>query len=130
MTTQGSTPGLNGTVSTNGPDILWVLPTSPSPSPSPIKERLIIIASPDQVPVNGSVTITTNYTVNDKPVPGKVVTFEVIRPDGSKIYPKCTTDAFGELPHMRCPQLAECIACSLFADAAAILCLRYSCTVE
>uniref|UniRef100_A0A383VEM4 Big-1 domain-containing protein n=1 Tax=Tetradesmus obliquus TaxID=3088 RepID=A0A383VEM4_TETOB len=95
MTTTGSTPGSNGTpVSATGPVITWTQQLA-SPSPKPDTEKLTIAATPNQVPVNGSVTVSATYTVNDKPTAGKVVTFEVIRPDGTKINPTCTTDATG-----------------------------------
>lgn len=94
MTAQGSTPGSSGNlVSSNSIDVVWVAPSSPSPSP--ITERLAIAATPNQVPVNGSVTLSAEFAVNDKLTAGKVVTFEVIKPDGTKVYPTCTTGASG-----------------------------------
>ncbi|WIA37925.1 hypothetical protein OEZ86_001302 [Tetradesmus obliquus] len=90
MTAQGSTPGSSGNlVSSNSIDVVWVAPSSPSPSP--MTERLAIAATPNQVPVNGSVTLSAEFAVNDKLTAGKVVTFEVIKPDGTKVYPTCTT---------------------------------------
>jgi hypothetical protein len=89
MTSAGSTSGENGTLITAaGFDITWTAPAS--------TESLVLAATPNQVPVNGSVAVAATYTVNDKPTAGKVVTFEVIRPDGMKINPTCTTDASGE----------------------------------
>jgi hypothetical protein len=98
MTSSATTTGQNGQpLSETGPNITWVAPAaSPSPSPQPNTERLTIAATPNQVPVNGSVTVSATYTVNGVPTAGKVVTFEVIRPDGSKINPTCTTTAAGK----------------------------------
>ncbi|WIA14670.1 hypothetical protein OEZ85_003172 [Tetradesmus obliquus] len=94
MTSTGSTPGESGKpVTATGPNISWVAQSSPSPSPN--TERLTIAATPNQVPINGSVTVAANFTVNDKPTAGKLVTFEVIKPDGTKTYQTCTTDASG-----------------------------------
>jgi hypothetical protein len=102
MTSSASVTGQNGQPLTEqAPLITWVAPGTPSPSPSPSPappntERLTIAATPNQVPVNGSVTVSATYTVNGVPTAGKLVTFEVVRPDGTKINPTCTTTAAGE----------------------------------
>jgi hypothetical protein len=59
-------------------------------------DTLTLTVTPDaRVLVGTSIIVTAKLVSGTTPVPGKVVTFEGVEPDGTKVIAQCTTQADG-----------------------------------